>query len=301
MKNKRNKVNELNLNEIAQQPLSLSGWRNQDNGQISFNTFRVSVSKQNTLFNKTQFNFSPIKTHPNFAEIPYSVPRSNYTPGNFLLPNMSIRIFKTKKESTSIRSKHKGSTLKEKLASLNKVCGILEQIFSGKIIHLDHFELKLYESSLIHCVMKLSFSKMFKHYEKTKKPNKVMTVKNIRNYLEKVDILQLCSDTLRKDFFLVKRKEENLKFIMKNTIKYFRKQFFKNYGYKTSMEHEIEFLNFYFKNHIETYKAPVNVFSDPLNNTMVKNPKYKTLSNEYLARVFGISLFKNMFYFHLEN
>ena len=301
MKNKGNKVNEMEFNEIIQPLPSLSGWRNQDIGQISLNTFRASVSKQKNLSNNYEFSFSPVKMNTNFPEIPFSISRSNLTPFVSLKFNSNKKFFKKKKETPSPLSKLKKTPLKQKLASLNNVCNILEQIFTGKIVHFDQYNLKAHESRLIYCVMRLSFVKMFKHYERTRKPQKIAEIRNIRNYLDNKRISEICSDTLRSDFFLVKRKEENLKFIMKNTIKFFRKQFFKNYGYKASIEYEKEFLDFYFANHVQKYKEPVDVFSDPLNNTLITNPTYKTLSNEYLAKVFDIDKFKNVFFFHLDN
>lgn len=266
------------------------------NNSISNSTpnFILSHSKKNTPFTHNKFNFSIQKDNPNFAKIQFTFENSNMTP---IRPKTTKKAITPKKHKNSDKRKF---TVREKLNSLKRVCEFLERFFKGEIVYFEEYNFEAHELSLVKLIVEVSFYKVFRHYKPTKKAKKQAQVSNIKNYLKEFDLFNLSSKILKDDFFLVKRKEENLKFVMKNTLKYFRKEFFKSNGLKTCLESEKQFLNYFFKEQRDKFNMPVEAFSDPLNKKNLKNPSFKTLSNNYLAHVFSIDKFQKIFFVFLE-
>ena len=128
-----------------------------------------------------------------------------------------------------------------------------------------------------------------------------MLIKKMKKLLQEGDFNTLCTESLKNDIVITKRKEEKLKFILKNSVNHFRKQFFDQRMLKRSKDNEMLFLEYFFKEHKEVYGCDVRVFSDPLSKTLFTNPKFKTLSNEYFKVLFSIPSFKSLVLGYIEN
>ena len=100
-----------------------------------------------------------------------------------------------------------------------------------------------------------------------------------------------------------KRKEEKLKFVYKNTIKYMKKQFLiQNQGIscESILAKETAFLKHYFEKDTLKSKYDIYNYSDPLKTTRIRNLRYKTLSNDYFILIFKIDKFKRDFFHYID-
>lgn len=92
-----------------------------------------------------------------------------------------------------------------------------------------------------------------------------------------------------------KRVEESVKFIYKSALKALRSNFGITRLFQTN-EDMLPFYKYYFGELAEKLNIPIKDFFDPLNN----DTKFKTLSKEYLKKIFLSDRFKRDFYKHLD-
>ena len=185
--------------------------------------------------------------------------------------------------------------------SAERVCETLSTIFKNNSHHQSYSCLEAYEQKLVNSVIYKIMAKVQSKNAKSPKIVMKRLLSDIKEKMSKEDINWLIQNVINTFAILVRRKEEKLKFIMKNTLKHFRKQYFKNQGIKASKESELDFLEYYFKQHTENLEIDIQNFSDPLNNTMIKNPSHKTLSNDYFKLIFGVNQFKRLFFHYLDH
>lgn len=185
--------------------------------------------------------------------------------------------------------------------SAERVCETLSTIFKNDCYLQSYSCLEAYEQKLVDSVIYKIMAKVQSKNAKSPKVVMKRLLSNIKEKISKEDIDWLIQNVINTFAILVRRKEEKLKFIMKNTLKHFRKQYFKNQGIKASKESELDFLSYYFKQHTENHKVDIQNFSDPLNNTIIKNPSHKTLSNDYFKLIFGVEQFKKLFFHYLDH
>ena len=182
-----------------------------------------------------------------------------------------------------------------------RVSESLAVIFKNESCTQSYFNLEIHEQKLVNAVIYKVLAKIKAKHAKSTKTAVRSLLSNINEKQADGDISWLIRHIINSDSIVVKRKEEKLKFIMKNTLKHFRKQFFKNQGLKYSKESELEFLNYYFKQHKEVYQLDIEHFSDPLNSSFIKNPSHKTLSSDYFKLLFGVDQFRSFFFHYLDH
>ena len=181
-----------------------------------------------------------------------------------------------------------------------EVLEILSKIFKGEDFYPEYDGLQSYQKMMITGVMTQLTNKIMRKYGNTVKRSHKGHIKLLKSSIENGEFIKIAGRILRSDIILVKRNEEKLKFIIKNTTKFLKKQFFNNNNLTPSRESELKFLNHYFKAHQEKYGLPIEAFSDPLNNTVIENPKFKTLSKTYFKMIFGVPRFKKIFFDFLD-
>lgn len=181
-----------------------------------------------------------------------------------------------------------------------EVLEILSKIFKGEEFYEEYEDLLGYQQMMIKGVMTQLTNKIMRKYGNTIKRSHKGHIKLLKSSIERGEFIDIASRILRSDIILVKRNEEKLKFIIKNTTKFLKKQFFNNNNLTPSKDAELKFLHHYFKAHQEKYGLPIEAFSDPLNNTVIVNPKFKTLSKTYFNMIFGVERFKKIFFDFLD-
>lgn len=223
---------------------------------------------------------------------------------------------KPKEEEKSIVSKKKSTEKKQNsnsdvifyeigdtpgnILSAEQVCDVLVGLFKKFPEPFAIYDLKTYQLDLVILFLRKIFIKVQRHYKTTKKFDRINKLVTIEDNLSYENISILFHIFLSTDFSCVKRKEEKLKFVMKNTIKYFRQRYFQHYKLKTCLQSEMTFLKAFFQDHVKTYNYPAKDFSDPLSNLMIRNTQFRSLSNDYLEKVFKLKDFKNMFFAFLD-
>lgn len=182
--------------------------------------------------------------------------------------------------------------------SVIRVSKLLAQLFKGEEFDYNNGQYKPQEIRLIETVIKIIFKNVLKKKKRKKKVQKEVT--EIHQLTEGKRFSQLSELYLKNNAILVKRKEENLKFILKNVLKILRKKYFDNYKLKSSRDSELSFLNFYFEKHMKIYNYDIEDFSDPLSNTVIKNKMFNSLSNKYFKTIFSVESFRTAFIRKME-
>lgn len=163
---------------------------------------------------------------------------------------------------------------------LNHVYFALADIFNGKETPINQYELKPYEISLVRFVL----------------------AKKLKNKVEK-EILE--SIDLYKEMHLVfirkilnsqkvkkRRKDEQIKFIFSLIMKHVKKKYIAEENIEERDFDERNFLSFYFKKQSEEKEIDLLCFTNPMESTGIKNPRFKYCNNEYLNLVFSNSKFR---------
>ena len=248
-----------------------------------------------SIRSQKRFTFKSPKIDPLFTDIPYLSPYYSIKRQDSVLvkPNP---IYPTKQSNFAPSSfpSFKGER------RLNDICDILARIFNGDHISLDFFDLPVIDKELIQCIIDKVVYKILTNFQKKKREKYKVKMELLKRLQTERKYDTLIKELFQTDLFMIKRKEEKVKFISKNTINYFRKQFFKNNDLKSSKQSEVEFMNFYFKEHSQKFNLPVENFSDPLNNNLIPNPRFRSFKPEYLRMLFGTESFRNAFFNHLD-
>lgn len=186
------------------------------------------------------------------------------------------------------------------LKRLDHICHVLARVFNGEGITECFFDLREKEKELVHCLFDKVIEKIQKNFKKKKRLKAQEKLERLKGYIITKNYNLINEEVFKTDFIHIKRKEEKSKFVMKNAINAFRKLFFVNNDLKSCKESELLFLNYYFKEHKLKFHMPIENFSDPLNNRLIKNEKFKALSNDYLKTIFSVKSFRNAFLRHLD-
>lgn len=259
---------------------------------------RNSLIRLDTVKSSKKFTFnSPFQNDSLLKKVPYNTspgssfffPSAKKTPNDFFRYQKAVPKKITLEEDAFDYEKR-----------LDNVCRILSRIFNGDQINLERNNLNEHEKKLIYCVLDKVFEKLVKSYEKKKRPKYKLILKTIEELRNKEDYQQLIDTILHKPIMFIKRKEEKIKFVLKNTINYFRRQFLNNNSLKLSKTNNLVFLEYYFKEHKDKFNMDFDCFSDPLNSSLMVNTRFKTLSDQYFKVIFGVRSFRNAFFNHLE-
>ena len=100
---------------------------------------------------------------------------------------------------------------------------------------------------------------------------------------------------LRSAFKTKKRKEEKIKFVFKHSLKNLKKSFFQTSPAANPTETEHKFFEHYFNSANNPSAVPLEHYFDPLNMSNSNNPRYKTLSKDYMLLLFAHEDFKTDF------
>ena len=99
---------------------------------------------------------------------------------------------------------------------------------------------------------------------------------------------------------LVKRVEENNKFVFKHTTSYLYTKFAANQNLKFNNLTENEYYLYYFDEYAKRMGAKISEFFDPLKNQSNINKKIKSLNTDYLLRILNCKKFKADFFEYLN-
>ena len=167
---------------------------------------------------------------------------------------------------------------------LDKVCEALNCIFTDRQLKADDFGLSDVEGELLKAVVAKKFG--------------ADGGKGARAELESAksgrELLQLVNE-LRSAFKTKKRKEEKIKFVFKHSLKNLKKAFFQNLGAAHTPENEHTFFEHYFNSPARPSAVPIEHYYDPLNTSNANNPRYKTLSKDYMLLLFTHEPFRRDF------
>ena len=260
-----------------------------------FDNFSLSILDPNK--SEKRFTFSPVCERDVCFDLPFEA-----TPFEHITKSDN-EFFSFKKEEKEMKEEEPviSFVLKDgREGRLNDICEFLARAFNGENISLTSFDFKETDKELIHCIIRKFLEKILIELNKKKREKYKKKASHLKTLLTTKNYDALVKELFRTDITVIKRKEEKLKFVMKNTVSYFRKQYFRNQGLKSSKESELSFLNFYFKEHIEKYNLSVECFSDPLNKNQILNPKFNSLSTNYFKHLFTVESLKGAFYHHLE-
>lgn len=165
---------------------------------------------------------------------------------------------------------------------LSRATEVLNKLFTGAELNLVDSKLESYEFKLVKTILLKKFSR-----------NRICFNSDTQ-------------DTDAEEFFEMaqrlygahkshKRREENTKFVFKNTLKSLKKRFFDSNNLANDYERELKFFQSYFSVTSSERNLLIDVFFDPLNTSHQFNPHYRTLNKNYLGLLFSNSQFKDEF------
>lgn len=267
------------------------------NRELSILNPRISIYPENTVKSQKKFTFSPFRNNPLFSDIPYNISPNPY---HISIPrNRNNNIFSFNTNASKIETYLNGKEPLDFQNRLDRVCNSLSIIFNGENLNLEKQLIKSIDKKLVLGVIDRIIDRLLKKFQKQKRIKAKAKMTRIDQLRRQREYKSIMTEIFQTKLILIKRKEEKIKFIVKNTINYFKSQFFKNNNLKQSKESELLFLQFYFKEHKELYGYDYEHFSDPLNK-IIPNPKFNSLSDDYFKLIFGVPSFKNAFINHLE-
>lgn len=171
---------------------------------------------------------------------------------------------------------------------LEGACEMLWRIFVDISLQPEDLDLNEYELQLLKCIV----SKKFNGEGNGQAGQEI-------GQHPRDELVHLIAE-LYKKHESKKRKEEKIKFVFKHTIKNLKKRFFVLKGLQNSPENEERFfLNYYEQIH-KHRGLLIESFYDPLNTSHSQNPKFKTLSKDYLSLLFTSEGFKDDFLRYIE-
>ena len=244
-----------------------------------------STGRQRNTMNKSIFNFS-------FADI------------NQLLPEIKFQNVEEKPEviehrdtieepSDCISTKlTKEDNAKPKVIKrpklLEDVCRSLSHVFNGIKLEKPDVDLVNHEKKLFkHVILK----KFIRESEDTLDLD--------MNNAEGSELIEIVNNLYDK-YESTKRKEEKIKFVFKHTMKNLKKRYFENNDLQNNADNEVKFFSNYFEQTHKDKNLSIEVFFDPLNNSNTQNPKFKTLSKDYITLLFDNLRFKGDFLSYVE-
>lgn len=176
-----------------------------------------------------------------------------------------------------------------KLKYFDKSCQILADIFCGKNVDLDTFELKIKSKEIIYLLLKKKFDIYFQKSEiiSSEDDNKDIHIK----------LNKLIKGILKfKNIISKKRKEENMKFIFKTTLKKMKIKYFQIKNLKINRMNDKKFYFYYFQieNKTEFFKKIYSI-------NKKKKRKSEFINKKSLALYFSSQKFKNDFLFYMRN
>lgn len=231
---------------------------------------KSTVCNKNAI-NKSIFNFS-------FADINQILPEIGFQPEEreeIEILNKITEEPQNESEATKVVQEDvKSEKVTKRTKLLEGVCEALWKVFVDLHLNMDDLKLKSHELSIIRCII----TKKFLKDEKS-------GVNQELYHFGGTDLVQMIHELYQKHDSK-KRKEEKIKFVFKHTIKNLKKRFFTANHLPTCLENEEKFFVYYFELTHKAKSLPLETFFDPLNTSHSLNPKFKTLSKDYLCLLF---------------
>lgn len=254
--------------------------------------FLKSTGKNRNLMDRSVFNFSYADINQMMPDIPTEMEVSNL-PEMETAPDMAVeedeKDEKEEKEEKEERTSSVSADVRTKRPKvLERVYETLNCIFTDKGIELKDVELNDVESELLKCVV----AKKYAGESGGISRRELGAAKG-------AELLNLINE-LQSGFKTKKRKEEKIKFVFKHSLKNLKKAFFKDLGIPHLPENESKFFAHYFHGHDANTSIPIEHFFDPLNTSSANNPRYKTLSKDYMLLLFSYGDFKQDFMKYIQ-
>lgn len=238
--------------------------------------FLKSTGKNRNLMDRSVFNFSYADIHQMMPEIPV-----DNEPLKLIEPEApgdeTEAVEEERTSSVSINLKGKRPKL------LDKVCETLNYIFTDKPLNVSNFDMSDVEAELLKCVVAKKYGS-----------DGGKSVRAEMGSVRDNELLQLI-DELRRAFKTKKRKEEKIKFVFKHSLKNLKKAYFADHEQTPTTDAEAMFFSYYFAERAGSESVPIEHFFDPLNTSSTNNPRYKTLSKDYMQLLFRHRAFKQDF------
>ena len=201
-----------------------------------------------------------------------------------------------------------------KLNKTRRVCDIMTRILKGDEIKEEDLDLENFELALLTSLLHRKYNNA------TVEENSVIDPKfaNFTDLIEdrklryNIDFLSIEDKpsrvaTLKKfvDFIqnlkLIKRIEENNKFVYKHTTSYLLTQFVFQNNLKFNANTENLYYQHYFTDHAKTMNLNVSDFCDPLKTNVKGTRKAKSLNTDYLLRILTCDKYREEFFRYLQS
>ena len=203
-----------------------------------------------------------------------------------LISNSDLKKYGNLYEKGFLKKKRKK---RFKLKYFHETCNILSEIFIGKEVNLDNFKLDLKNQEIIFFLLKKKYEVYFKKMEKKLYENNDISIE------KKLKIL-LRYILSSKDIISKKRKEENMKFIFKTTLKKMKIKFFQIKNLDINRINDTEFYLYYFK-----MKKKNDFFQKIYSINKKTKKKTEFINKKALALYFSSKKFEEDFFFYLIN
>ena len=267
-----------NLSVIISQSLRLEDSSNDSKEQSEQNTFQNSTHPSQGDQEQSILDFTQSQLKEYFSETDPGTCPSTCSKNSFR---------GSEKDASKARRKVIKKHGRGRINVLFKIRRILTEIFSGKEINLNDWELKAYEKSLL----KYTLMKKATRRDESCPVSKAHKRADLTN-----DLLKELINNLN---YSEKRKDEIIKMIFKQSLKALKTLFLYEHSFKSQEEGEISFLYHYFSKESETEKLPIMSYADPFSNN-VDNPWFKGLTVGYLRQIFKSECFKSDFFEYMD-
>ena len=200
-----------------------------------------------------------------------------------------------------------------KLKKTRRVCTLMTKILRGDPIQQEEFDLEPFEITLLTSLMDRKYNNTTIQDDMIIDPkfNKFMNLIENRKLNYNVDFLSIEDPLVRaetmKEFVdfiqslqLVKRIEENNKFVYKHTTSYLLTQFVNKNDLKFNNTSENLYYQYYFGDYAKYTGLNIVDFCDPLKTHVKGSRNAKSLNTEYLLRILSCTKYKEEFFNYLQ-
>ena len=181
------------------------------------------------------------------------------------------------------------------------VLNSLERMFMGDREPFNYEEFDQFDKAVVEAIITYLTNRILKKFDNTNRKLYQMHVAQLKRCLMNNDFNGIIQKTFNSEIVRMRRNEENVKFIMKYTMKYLKKEFLYEHHIFDLKKGEELVLKHFFLDHSKKMGLPLDAFSDPLNNTFIVNGTYKTITKDYLYIIFSQEEFKKKFFSYLDN
>ena len=255
--------------------------------ETPFMYLKSTVKNGGNAMNLSIFNFSFADINQVLPEIEFQTDEEK--PIEEIGEKVEEEARRSECESTKMAQESaKSVKVSKRLKLLEDACESLTKVFNEVQMCAMDVNLAAYENELLKCITAKKFTKEGVYHANSEIARS-----------EGEELAQLANQLYSKHASR-KRKEEKIKFVFKHTLKNLKKAFFTAHDLHNSMESEVRFFTNYFTRIHVDRNLPLETFFDPLNTSHALNPKFKTLSKDYLALLFSSDNFRSDFLGYID-